>query len=41
MEKESKKRMNKCICITESLCNIPETNILLIKYISVKIFQIK
>ena len=24
--KESKKKVNACICITESLCSVPETN---------------
>ena len=39
MAKESKKRMDKWI--NYSLCYIPETNILLINYFSVKNFQIK
>ena len=36
--KESKKRLDACICITDSLCCTPETNTTLsINYIPVKI----
>ena len=38
MEKESKERRGICLCITDSLCCIPEANtILYINYIPIKI----
>ena len=37
MRKESKKRMNICICITEALCCTPETNKIKINYTPIKL----